>query len=234
MKTFLIVLPVLVMCDDNARRQKRNPSPYSSAYPLSQGFARGPFGGFGFGGFASPGLGFGGFGAGYHVGHPGFGGKQIQNCLGSQCQQNNQNVQGVSGHQGLGGVLGGGHGRQQLQNCLGSQCQQNNHNVQGAVGHLGLGGGLGGGHRGQQLQNCLGSQCQQNNQNVQGAGIVPAVTSSQTQNCQGSQCLQNNLAAGRRRRRSTEGRFKRFLPSSIVRFLITRDGFIDHVIKKRY
>ena len=109
---------------------------------------------------------------------------QTQNCLNSQCGQNNLNLSpfttGLSPglFQGLGPF--GGFG-------------------------LGYGGGFGGGFGGrgvvpsvgsQQIQNCVGSQCQQNNQNVQssvvGAAQPAIVTHTQTQSCVQGQCQQNN------------------------------------------
>merc|ERR1719219_2806916 len=123
---------------------------------------------------------------------------QSQNCVGSQCSQNNLNLSpfssgpGVQAFQGFGPFGGFGLG-------LGGH---------GGFGG-GFGGGLGGGFVGQQLQNCVGSQCQQNNHNVGGGAAL--LMTSQTQNCLGSQCQQTNqnilagLAAFGRKKRSTEG-----------------------------
>ena len=79
-----------------------------------QGF--GPFGGFGLGLGAGGQGGFGGGLGGGFVGQH----HQLQNCVGSQCQQTNHNVAGP----GLGGAAL--LVTSQTQNCLGSQCQQTN------------------------------------------------------------------------------------------------------------
>jgi len=151
---------------------------------------------------------------------------QTQNCVGSQCGQNNLNLSpftaghglqafqgfgpfggfnlglgGPVGHGGFGGGFGSGQvggfvGQQQQQNCIGSQCQQNNQNL--GVGTA-LGGGFVGGQAGGLVvgqQNCVGSQCQQNNQNLGGGGGSSLLLSSQSQNCVGSQCQQNNQNLG--------------------------------------
>ena len=151
---------------------------------------------------------------------------QTQNCVGSQCGQNNLNLSpftaghglqafqgfgpfggfnlglgGPVGHGGFGGGFGSGQvggfvGQQQQQNCVGSQCQQNNQNL--GVGTA-LGGGFVGGQAGGLVvgqQNCVGSQCQQNNQNLGGGGGSSLLLTSQAQNCLGSQCQQNNQNLG--------------------------------------
>ena len=102
-----------------------NQSPFTTGHGIQtfQGF--GPFGGFGLG-LGGHGGYRGGYGGGYGGGGGGLGGfvgQQLQNCVGSQCQQNNRNV---------GGAGGGGSAllmTSQTQNCLGSQCQQTNQNV---------------------------------------------------------------------------------------------------------
>jgi len=119
-----------------------------------------------------------------------------QTCVGSQCQQNNGNVQSFGGHAGIGGSVtqncvgsqcqqnNGGHlSGETSQNCFGSQCQPpNNGNGQGQgfEGHS-VGGGFA-------AQSCIGSQCQQNN----AQGLGGHVAGSQAQNCVGSECQQNN------------------------------------------
>ena len=121
----LTVLTLRVTCREKREAQTQNcagsqcsqnnlnlsPSPFNPGLGFGLGAAHGfgPFGGFG--------LGFGGGASAYGGG---LGGHHTQNCLGSQCQQNNQNVAG----------LGGAHvGHGQTQNCVGSQCQQNNQNL---------------------------------------------------------------------------------------------------------
>merc|ERR1711915_793755 len=73
-------------------------------------------------------------------------GSQAQNCVGSECQQNNANSRDVVHVQDAPGVGGS------AQNCVGSKCQQNN-----------LGGAVGG-NFGSNFQTCIGSECQQNNE----------------------------------------------------------------------
>ena len=118
----LTVLTLRVTCRKKREAQTQNcagsqcsqnnlnlsPSPFSPGIGLANPFGLGPFGGFG--------LGFGGGVRGYGGNH------QVQNCVGSQCQQNNHNVQGALGSPGL-------IQHTQTQNCVGSQCQQNNQNL---------------------------------------------------------------------------------------------------------
>ena len=101
-----------------------NLSPFTAGQGLQtfQGF--GPFGGFGFG-LGGQGGYRGGYGGGLGGG---FVGQQVQNCVGSQCQQNNRNV-GAGGSALL--------MTSQTQNCLGSQCQQNNQNIPAGLAAFG-------------------------------------------------------------------------------------------------
>ena len=74
---------------------------------------------------------------------PQFGGfNNFQNCLGSQCNQNNIGVFPTFG----------GFGQGNSQNCFGSQCNQNNGGNVGGFGSLG-----------RHNQNCIGSRCNRNN-----------------------------------------------------------------------
>ena len=76
-------------------------------------------------------FGFGGRNRGFGFGGNRFGGGRgnrfspTQNCLGGNCQQNNQNVNFNSGF----GGRGGGNGFNPTQNCVGGNCQQNNQNI---------------------------------------------------------------------------------------------------------
>jgi len=102
--------------------------------------------------------------------HTGSGGFVTQNCVGSQCQQNNAKE------------LGGHFSGSIAQNCVGSLCEQNNANFQelGVVQEAHV--------IGSSTQNCVGSQCQQNNIGNSAGGHF----SSSFQNCIGSECQQNN------------------------------------------
>ena len=93
---------------------------------------------------------------------------QIQNCAGSQCNQDNVGFGAgfPASRAGFGGFGGGATQKRkkreaQVQNCQGSQCNQNNGGV-----FVGFGAGFpffGAGFGGGATQNCIGSSCNQNN-----------------------------------------------------------------------
>merc|ERR1712129_390354 len=72
--------------------------------------------------------------------------RQIQNCQGSQCNQNN-----AGGFAGVGTGFGGFPVAGATQNCQGSLCNQNNAGGFAGFGFAGA------------TQNCSGSSCNQNN-----------------------------------------------------------------------
>merc|ERR1712045_969692 len=78
---------------------------------------------------SAPQFGFGRFGFGNRGGGNSF--RPSQNCIGGNCQQNNQNVNFNSGFGGNGRGFGGGRGNSfgPRQNCFRGNCQQNNQNI---------------------------------------------------------------------------------------------------------